>query len=215
MIEYTKIILRTIAIFFLLMIIIRLLGKREVGQLSIFDLVILLIIADIASLGIDNSKMFLASILCLFLLLGLQKLFAHLLLTNASLRDFIDGTPKVLIMNGEIMYKALKKEKYTIDDLINQIRIEGVMDIDEIRLAILETSGKLSVFSKERYKKALLPVIVSGRIDKNSLKVLNMRLDYLNDILNKSNYRIKDIIYAVSDGINLISIKFRTKFNHK
>lgn len=199
--------IRTIIIFFILMFIIRILGKREVGELSVFDLVIFLIIADIGAIGIDREELFLISILCLLILVVLQKLFAKLLLKFSNFRDIVDGTPRILIKNGEIIYRNLKKENYTIDDLYTQIRNEGIMRIDEVRLAILETSGKLSVFSKKRYDKIVLPVIISGRIDKEMIRELNLKKEALLRLIKDRNLNLKEILYAESDGEKLLDFK--------
>ena len=167
--EYILILLRAFCIFIVLMIIIRLLGKREVGELSVFDLAIILIISDIGAMGIDEKKLFLPAICCLVLLLILQKSFSFLLLKFSSLRSFIDGSPRILIYKGEILFNNLKKEAYTIDDLLNQIHQEGILDISEVNLAILETSGTLAVFSKKRYKEIVDKHTPKENVIKNAL----------------------------------------------
>ena len=188
------------------MVIIRALGKREVGQISIFDLVILLIIADIGAMGIDDKKLFLPALLCLFLLLCLQKIFSFILLHIARLRQVVDGSPLVLVYNGKILYKNLKKESYTIDDLLNQIHKEGILDIDEVNLAILETSGNLSVFSKERYPNIKLALIISGNIDKDNMKLLNLTEPQVLKMIKSKNLKLDDIMYASSNGRDIFSI---------
>ena len=205
--SYLYISLRTIIIFFILLFIIRILGKREVGQLSIFDLVILLIIADIGAMGIDNEKLFFSAILCLFVLLFLQKIFSKILLHAPKIRNIVDGNAIVLVKNGNIVEENLKKENYTIDDLINQMRTEGIMDLNEIRLAVLETSGKLSVFSKLRYDKIVLPIIISGKFDLDMINELGISEDDIYKMLESYNLEIKDILYCSSDGKKIISIK--------
>lgn len=199
--EYLLILLRAFLIFIVLMIIIRLLGKREVGELSLFDLAVILIIADIAAMGVDEKELFFPAILCLTLLLVLQKGFSFLLLKFAPLRGFVDGSPRVLIYKGEILFDNLKKEAYTIDDLLNQIHQEGLLDISEVNLAILETSGTLAVFSKKRYQEIYLPVIVSGVLDLDNIKLLGFSK---NDILAKikqKSLKPKDIaFYSLSEA---------------
>lgn len=204
--EYLMILLRTLIIFIVLMVIIRALGKREVGQISIFDLVILLIIADIGAMGIDDKKLFLPALLCLFLLLCLQKIFSFILLHIARLRQVVDGSPLVLVYNGKILYKNLKKESYTIDDLLNQIHKEGILDIDEVNLAILETSGNLSVFSKKRYPNIKLALIISGNIDKDNMKLLNLTEPQVLKMIKSKNLKLDDIMYASSNGRDIFSI---------
>lgn len=201
--EFLWLILRAFAIFIVMMVIIRLLGKRELGQLSIFDLVILLIIADIGSMGIDDGKVFLPTILCLFLFLILQKIFSKLLLHFSFLRKGVDGAPTIIVLNGQINIEVLKKELYNIDDLITQMRANAIMDVSEIRLAVLETSGNLSVFSYARYKEVILPVIVSGEIDENMLPYLNLTKKKVEEMVKKQKLQVKDIHYASSDGVSL------------
>ncbi len=215
MTEYIFYIIRTIVIFLSIMLLIRILGKREVGELSIFDLVVLLIIADIGAMGIEKKEMFYVSLLAFFVLLCLQKLFALLLLKNSFLRNFIDGMPKVMIKNGQIAYKALKKEKYNMDDLVMQLRIGGILDINEVILAILETSGDLTVFRKTDYKELVLPIILSGNIDKDFLDELNIDKNTVLKMLKKYNLKLEDVMYCLSNGKDLISLKTTQMVNQK
>lgn len=200
--EYILILLRAFCIFIVLMIIIRLLGKREVGELSVFDLAIILIISDIGAMGIDEKKLFLPAICCLVLLLILQKSFSFLLLKFSSLRSFIDGSPRILIYKGEILFNNLKKEAYTIDDLLNQIHQEGILDISEVNLAILETSGTLAVFSKKRYKEIFLLVVISGKLENENIKLLGLSKNYILKRLNEKKLKLKDIAFYSLSEIN-------------
>lgn len=200
--EYILILLRAFCIFIVLMIIIRLLGKREVGELSVFDLAIILIISDIGAMGIDEKKLFLPAICCLVLLLILQKSFSFLLLKFSSLRSFIDGSPRILIYKGEILFNNLKKEAYTIDDLLNQIHQEGILDISEVNLAILETSGTLAVFSKKRYKEIFLSVVISGKLENENIKLLGLSKNYILKRLNEKKLKLKDIAFYSLSEIN-------------
>ena len=209
--DYISFLARTIAIFFAIMILIRVLGKREVGQLSIFDLVILLIIADIGAMGIEKKETFWLSILSFLILLILQKGFAILLLKKAKIRDLIDGVPKVLVHNGAILYEVLKKEKYNIDDLVMQTRLQGIMDINTIALAILETSGDLSIFLKEDVKDLFLPIIISGHIDENFCKLLKIDKNDVLNMLEINKLELKNTLYALSNGKILRSVKLVNK----
>lgn len=200
--EYILILLRAFCIFIVLMIIIRLLGKREVGELSVFDLAIILIISDIGAMGIDEKKLFLPAICCLVLLLILQKSFSFLLLKFSSLRSFIDGSPRILIYKGEILFNNLKKEAYTIDDLLNQIHQEGILDISEVNLAILETSGTLAVFSEKRYKEIFLPVVISGKLENENIKLLGLSKNCILKRLNEKKLKLKDIAFYSLSEIN-------------
>lgn len=197
--EYFYLILRVLAVFLLTMIIIRILGKREIGELSIFDLVVLLMIADLGSIGIDESKKFLLSILCLLILLVLQKIFSYLTIRFSKLRNVLEGNPRIIIYNGLIDLTAMRKEKYTIDDLLTQIRDKKIMDISEVRLAILETNGTLSVFRKEKYSKSRLPIILSGDFCEENLRYLDLNKNDISLFFKANKIDIKRIIYASYD----------------
>lgn len=209
-VEYLYLIYRTAIIFLVIMIIIRILGKREVGELSIFDLVIILIIANVGSIGIENEELFshaLLGLVCIFLI---QKLVTLLFLKFSKLRYLSDGEPRILIMNGKMNYEAMKKEKYTIDDLICQMRNNQIIDIEEIDLAILETSGELSCFKKKDINKIVLPIIISGNYNKDSLNNLKLTKDYINKVLINNKINLKEILYCQSDGYS-ISLYLRKK----
>lgn len=194
--NYGILFLKIAAVFFCLISVLRILGKREVGELSIFDLVVLLIIADIAALGIDNDEFIIPSYFCVFILVVLQKILSLLLIKVAKFRNIIDGSPTTVVMDGKLLIKNMRKEHYTVDDLVSQMRIEHIMDLDEIKLAILETNGTLSIFRKERFNEIKLPVIMSGQIVKDSLKLLNWDQKQFEERLKKHNIAFKKIIYA-------------------
>ena len=194
--NYGILFLKIAAVFFCLILVLRILGKREVGELSIFDLVVLLIIADIAALGIDNDEFIIPSYFCVFILVVLQKILSLLLIKVAKFRNIIDGSPTTVVMDGKLLIKNMRKEHYTVDDLVSQMRIEHIMDLDEIKLAILETNGTLSIFRKERFNEIKLPVIMSGQIVKDSLKLLNWDQKQFEERLKKHNIAFKKIFYA-------------------
>jgi uncharacterized membrane protein YcaP (DUF421 family) len=194
--ELFMISIRIIVIYFLLIIILRILGKREVGQLSIFDLVILLIIADVASIGIDNAEFFFHSILCLSILTFLQKAVSMLLLNNAKLRGVLDGKPTIIVYNGAIKYKNMKKEFYNIDDLISQMRLTNIMDINEIKLALLETNGRLTIFRKSESDAISYPLISSGEYVSDTVEILRISTQDIDEILKNNHLTVKKILYA-------------------
>ncbi len=194
--NYGILFLKISSVFFLLIIVLRILGKREVGELSIFDLVVLLIIADIAALGIDNDEFIIPSYFCVLILVVFQKALSLLLVKVAKFRNIIDGSPTILVMEGKLQIKNMRKEHYTIDDLVSQMRIDHIMDIDEIQLAILETNGTLSIFRNTRFDEIKLPVIKSGQIIKENLKALNWEEEQLKNKIKNHNLDYKKIIYA-------------------
>lgn len=203
--NYLEVALKVIAIYFILVILLRFLGKREVGQLSVFDLVILLIIADIATFGIDNNEFFLSSLLCLAVLALLQKLLAKLLLHNGFLREIFEGKPTIIVYEGRVFIKNMKKESLLIDDLISQMRLNKISDINDIRLAVLENNGLLSIIKKTDERKVYTPLIFSGQIIKENINLLNINKSYLINFLKNNNLNYKKILYlAIKDDELLI-----------
>lgn len=194
--NYGFILLKCVLIYFVLIVILRLLGKREVGELSIFDLVLLLIIADIASLGIDNDDFFLPSFFCLLIIVVLQKVLAYFLLHHAKYRYWMDGNPSVIVKDGKLLVAHMKKEKYSIDDLISQMRMEHIMDIREIKLAILETNGILSVFRYSQFDEIRLPVVCSGVLVKENFDIVQLDMKHFLQTLERENLILKKILYA-------------------
>lgn len=137
------------------------------------------------------KKIIFTSYLLFSFIINTSKSFSFLLLKFSSLRSFIDGSPRILIYKGEILFNNLKKEAYTIDDLLNQIHQEGILDISEVNLAILETSGTLAVFSKKRYKEIFLPVVISGKLENENIKLLGLSKNYILKRLNEKSLSLK------------------------
>lgn len=202
--QYLEMILNTVIVYFVILLIIRLLGKREIGEISIFDLVVLLLIADISTLGMQMGDMLL-SIIALFCLVILQKVLSYIVLKYPKLRNTIDGKYSIIIINNKVNIKEMKKQKYTFDDLITQTREKGILTLNEIELAILEASGELSVFKKKE-SISILPVVISGRIDNEAMTFLKIEEKVLLNFIKKLNKKMKEINYIASDGENFFTI---------
>lgn len=206
-VEFVNIIIKTILFYILIVIIIRLLGKREVGEISVFDLVVLLVIADIATIAISRNWIdVLYSFGSLLTLLALQKIFAYITLKFPKIRKIVDYSPSIIVYNGKVNLKEMKKQAYTIDDLITQARGKGVMDLNEIKMAILESSGELSIYKKNEYEKIVLPIIISGIIIDDNINALKLKLSDINSYIKHHNLDIKSINYLSSDGKDFFQI---------
>lgn len=148
--ELAAILLRTTFMYFFIFMIMRLMGKREIGKLSVFDLVISIMIAEIAVIVIETTeKSMLLAIAPILLLVFIQICFAYVSLKNRTLRLWFDGKPSVLIRNGHLNRKEMQKQRYNLDDLMTQLRDNQVTEIDKVELAVLESTGKMSVIMKE------------------------------------------------------------------
>lgn len=203
-----QILLRTFIGYFVLIVMLKVMGKREVGQLSLFDLTILLSIADIMIIGIENYELnYWYVILPIILLTLLQKLIAFIILKSNALRKVFDGEESIIIFKGNINIKEMKKLCYNFDDLLSQLRQKDIRSIEEVEYAILENSGKLSVFKYSDTDCFPLPVIVSGKVELNYLKLLGKDLKWLENKLKKQNLELKNIYCAFyeKDDIKVVS----------
>ena len=139
-------------VYFAILLLMKFMGKREIGQLSLFDFVIILVIADIAVIGIENTDPpFYIHLLGIFLLGLIQKVLAKVMLRWSVLRSFFDGKDSPIIIEGKINIKEMKKQSYNIDDLVTQLRLKNIRSISEVRYAILEANGEISVFKKDEF----------------------------------------------------------------
>jgi len=140
---------RTVVIYFFVLLVVRLMGKREVGQLSPFDLVVAIIIAELAAIPMESAGIPLWHGLVPVTVLGLLEVgFSYLALTNRKIRLLIDGRSQVIVKNGRLMTAEMRRSRYNLDDLLTQLREAGVADINDVEFAVLETSGRLTVFPR-------------------------------------------------------------------
>ncbi|SHE09812.1 Protein of uncharacterised function (DUF421) [Chlamydia abortus] len=142
--------IRTIAMYVIVYVVLRIMGKREIGKLSVFDLVISIMIAEIAIFVIeDEDKPFWEGLLPIMILLVIQVGLAYIMLRNQKIRRFLDGKPSYLIENGKLNREEMKKQRYNLDDLILQLRENKITNISDVEFAILETTGTLTVVEKQ------------------------------------------------------------------
>lgn len=144
--------LRTILTYFVVFIMLRLMGKREIGKLSVFDLVISIMIAEIAVFVIeDTNKPLLDGIIPMVTLVAIQILIAYITLKSLWLRRAIDGVPSIIIDQGKIQRDEMKRQRYNLNDLMLQLRQNHVTNVADVAFAILETTGKLTVVKKKDF----------------------------------------------------------------
>ena len=202
---------RTIFFYFFIFIVYRIMGKREVGQLGIIDLIVSILIAELVVISIENyDNNLLMSIIPILTLLLLQVSLSYLSLRKPKFRIFLDGNPSVIIKEGKVNYKEMLKQKYNLDDLMIQLREKGYRSIEEIEYAILENNGTLSVFpySKIKRKSPLpLPLILDSTIQQDTLKLLNKDEIWVYKLLDKKKIKIEDVFYAFYKDNNIFIIK--------
>ena len=199
-----QILLRTCVGYFVLLVMLKIMGKREIGQLSLFDLIILLSIADIMIIGIENYELnYWYVVLPIVLLTFFQKIIAFIILKSKKLRKVFDGDESVIIYKGKINIKEMKKLCYNFDDLLSQLRQKDIRSLEEVEYAILENSGRLSVFKYSKNDCFPLPIIVSGQIEENYLKLIGKDKKWVNRELSKKNILLKDVNCAFYENKEL------------
>lgn len=208
--------LRTVLIYFVVFLMLRLMGKREIGKLSLFDLVISIMIAEIAVFVLEDSgKPLMDGIVPMATLVLIQILIAYITLKNRTLRILFDGKPSVIIKEGMIDRDEMKKQRYNLDDLMLQLRQNKIMNVADVEFAILEPSGKLSVLEKKekeavkdepglqgtiRYEGLPLPLIMDGKVqDDNLEKIGKTRFWLKNQLQIKGARDFKEVFYCSID----------------
>ncbi|MHB8156405.1 MAG: DUF421 domain-containing protein, partial [Desulfocucumaceae bacterium] len=147
--ELLNIIYRTVFVYFIVLLVVRLMGKRQIGQLSPFDLVVAIIVAEIAAMPMQSGTFpLLHAIVPLAVLAFLEVGLSFAALYSRKLRCLLDGKPQVVISGGFILKKEMRRARYNLDDLLAQLREKGYPRPDDIEVAVLETSGRLSVIPK-------------------------------------------------------------------
>ncbi|MHA6485122.1 YetF domain-containing protein [Paenibacillus sp. strain BS8-2] len=148
--ELWSLLIRTTVIYFVVFLIMRLMGKREIGKLSVLDLIISVMIAEIAVIVIEDvNRPLWDGVVPMIVLLVIQVTMALLTMSNRKLRLFFDGKPSVVIAKGKINRDVMRKQRYNLDDLMLQLRENKITSVADVEFAILETSGKLSVIPKD------------------------------------------------------------------
>ena len=144
------VIYRTTLFYIILLIVFKLMGKREIGQLTLLDLVVSVLMAEIAAMAIDNLNRPIHEVLLAIGLLGaLQFSSAFITLRFKKVREIIDGKPSILIHQGRIDLDEMRRQRYTFDDLMLQLRANNISSIFEVEYAILESNGQLSSFKRD------------------------------------------------------------------
>lgn len=213
--EIFDIILKTLFLYVVIMVIFRIMGKREIGELSIIDVVIYIMMAELAVVAIeDPNTPVINSLIPMLLLMMIQVSFAAVSLKSKKFRDFMEGKPSIIINNGKIDEKEMKKQRYNLDDLLLQLREKNIRNIADVEYAILEVSGRLSVFEKENDNTGItLPLIMDGVIQKENLRNMGKNIGWLKESLQELGYdHIENIsLCSFQDGEFFIDLIGRKK----
>ena len=190
---------KTLICYAFLIAILKIMGKREIGKLSTFDIVVFFVISELFSLSLNEPKAsILHSLIPITIIVILQVITAFISLKNRKFRKSMEGSPTFIIYNGELNDKEMKKNRYNIDDLLLQLRMKDVQTPDEVQFAILENNGELNVILKEDNSLLdPLPVIQDGQVNFKTLERLNMNKEDLYKIIFREGFTKFDDIFLL------------------
>jgi uncharacterized membrane protein YcaP (DUF421 family) len=198
--EYLFILYRTPIAFIAILLFFKLTGKKDIGEISILEIAVTLMIADIGVIVIeDQERSLFIALLPIFLLVIIQYIVSKLTLKSQKARDVIDGRPSLIIENGKCHQQNMRDNGYTVDDLYTQLRDKGIADISTVKYALIEASGAFSVFDYDT--PFSLPVIVDGVVQEEQLDILRVNKDWLFSQIKQRGLTVEDIfICSYTDG---------------
>ena len=189
---------RTIFFYFFVLISYRIMGKREIGQLGVIDLIVSILIAELVAISIEEFKQPLSyTIIPITCLVILEVLFAFISIKSRKFRTIFDGKPSLIIVNGKINYKEMIKQRYTLDDLLMELRSKDIKNLADVEYAVLENNGKLSVFKYNFLKiksENPFPLILDGKIQTSTLKYINKDKTWLLNLIG--NKDVSEVFYC-------------------
>ena len=207
--------IRAIILYLIVLIVMRLMGKREIGQLQPFELAIAIMIADLASVPMTDTGIPITNgIVPILGLLVMHLIISVINIKSNKARGLICGKPRILIYRGKIDEDALIKERFTVGELQERLRDKDVVSIGDVEYAILETSGQVTVIEKPN-KRKLMPedlgiipeyegipydLVINGRIMSNNLKAIGKNYSWLKKQVNKFGFEPEDALIVTFDG---------------
>ena len=208
---------RAIVLYIIVLIVMRLMGKREIGQLQPFELAISIMIADLAATPMAESGVPITNgIMPILGLLVMHLIISMINIKSTKAREIICGKPSLLIFRGKIDQKVLKKERFTINELEERLRDNNIFNIGDVEYAILETSGQVTVIPKPnkrpttpedfnlepKYQGIPYDLVVDGKIEYENLKKLGKNYTWLQKQTEKFGIKPEEALIVTIDGDN-------------
>ena len=209
--------IRAIILYIIVLVVMRMMGKREIGQLQPFELAISIMIADLASIPMADTGIPITNgIIPILGLLVMHLVISILNIKSIRAREIICGKPSILIYRGKIDEKVLKKERFTINELQERLRGNNVVNLGDVEYAILETSGEVTVIQKPNkrnttpedfnimldYEGISYDLVIDGKIMYDNLKILDKDYDWLKKEVNKFGFNPEEALIVTLDGNN-------------
>ncbi len=207
-------IIRTIILYFIVIFVVRLMGKRQIGELQPSELVITLLLSEIIAMPMEDSDIpLISTVIPVMLLVAFEIITSTLSMKSLKLRFLIQGHPIIIIRNGELQQKEMKKLRLTIDDILEALRQKDIFDISLVSYAIIETNGKMSVMLKPDFETVTnknagisaddsgIPciVITDGQIERSAYEDCNMTDEKLKKIIKKQKIDVGNTLLMTVD----------------
>lgn len=219
--------IRTVILYSLVIIALRLMGKREIGQLQPFEFVVILMISDLAAIPSENMGIpLLSGIIPILILVFLSISLSYLELKSVKARDILNGVPSILVERGRIVEEELIRNRLPLSDLVEELRMRSIPNIADVEFAILETNGQISVLPKSN-KRPVTPedlkiktdfeglpyvLIMDGRLDDKALAISGKNLTWLENELKKKNIqKLEDVFFASLDTSGNFYLQLKDK----
>lgn len=214
-------VIRTCLLYILIIFAVRLMGKRQISEMQTSELVITLLMSNIATIPMqDTEQSMLSGVIPIMVLLVCEIFLSYLMLKKSHIRKLICGKPVVVINKGKIDQKAMKELRMSTEDLTEQLRQKDVFDINEVAFAVIETNGMLSVMKKSscdmptvrelkisrQPAELKVSVISDGEISLSSLSVCGWNQQKITETLQKEQISIKDVFLMVADSTGSYTI---------
>ena len=206
---------RVIILYLVVLIVMRIMGKREIGQLQPFELIVAIMIAEVASIPMTDTGIPITNgIIPILALLVMHLIISIANFKSIKIRELVCGKPRILIHRGKIDESALKKERFTINELQERLREKDIVNIGDVEYAILETSGQLTVVEKPdkrntipkdfnitpQYEGLSYDLIIDGRVLYENLKLIGKDYLWLENEVGKFKIKPEDALLVTYDG---------------
>lgn len=203
----TSIVIRTVIIYIILSVSLRIMGKRQLGELDVSELVSTLLISEIASIPIDDPDIpLMNAVIPILFILSVEILLSTIKNKSRKMKSVIEGKPQYIIYKGRVLQNVLDENRISINEILSEMRAQGVGDISEVYYATIEQNGALSILKKGESNMAHT-VIIDGDVMKSNLQAMGLNENWLNTNLTNGNIQRSDVFLMTIDDdgrVNLI-----------
>lgn len=203
----TSIFIRTIIIYVILNVMLKIMGKRQIGELEVNELVSTLLISEIGALPISDTNIpLLPSIIPILFIASAEVIISIIKNKSAIIKRAVEGEPVYIIYKGRLRQKALADNRISINELLTEMRTQGIADIRDVRYAILEQNGKLSFLKESDNPNIAKTLIIDTHADAENIKEANLTLEWVKEQLNERGIAMSDVFLMTVNETGAINI---------